>query len=1756
MVQRYAWKALCVDTSFCKRGNVRAPLACRYMYGDGLVGSVDGRVRPFDTDASGTVFGDSVGAVVLKRLSDAEADGDFVWAVLSGAAVTNDGSMKAAYTAPSASAQAQVIADAQRQAHVEPVDVTFVECHATATLLGDGIELSGLSDAFNANVEEGDDTSVQPSTTTETTSGVPPTPAQSCAGSPDSPQRATVALGSIKGNIGHANCAAGITGLIKTMLCLRHTTLVPTVHYTKANPKLQLDSAKNKCFYVNTETKHWDLPAGIPKRIAGVSSFGIGGTNCHLVLEEHTQSPVGARETMQPPSSCPLVQAAWVRALLPAFGHHHLLTFSAKSVAALKASMEQLCAYLHAAGSGVVHELAKIADVLQRGREAFQYRATVVVCDEEPVAAAVDAIQTKLASMDEAVPRAMRDPRVVLMFPGQGSQYLRMGKLLYRDVPVFARHLDECADIVRELLTVDLRGELFIEAGQESQTTFTDARIVQSSLFAIEYGVAKTLLHCGVKASMLSGHSIGEYVAAVVGDVLTVASALKMIIIRATAAKEDCLPGGMMSVTMAQADVDAFVRDFNHSAASVPGGTTPTPGTEAISVAAYNNPTHAVLAGSVAALDAAHALLSARDDADGIKIRSLHVTNAFHSPLMAPAGAKVQAFVDGTESSDRPKLGIIPVTSNVTGTWMDADVSTGAYWSQHITGPVRWVQNVETLLERSPSVFVEVGPGTTLSYFVSSTLAIRHAAGTIGTGPASTTAATGTRASPPLGTTKPPPTPTVVSTMRHVRNTDEHDVGVLLGAVGAMWERGVGVDWNTLHHNRPVARVPDLPTYAWDAVSHWTRPERSIHVAPSTAMQPGRPVTTSRASPRHKVEDYAHWLVRYAKANREPPSARDVPVILFCFTFAGGSTRAFEPWACSRTCPRWVDVVGVEAFGRGTRADDEHRRDKAEETAIVATLVRSELDKHPDAQFALCGLSMGVLMAIEVGLQLQGSEYGSRLVSLAIAGRPMPVVGETPQYDLDELNLAPKACLQSAEWENYFKPMLTADLEDDSTSSRRVAHLLANLDDDDRFTCDMLVFYGTKDTSFNEPNAEAWARVQKPSTTPPHPEHDGTPPATTMTIKCFSEGHDFIVKESLAIFDTILGSLVRTQPSSHNTLAAVQWVSHRAPRSEAALNAVIGALMEQQSQYVLRTLLPVGDTSNSANSGGASVNNNRLTTMPEPLAFPLVLTNELTAALESEVGLVVAVGLHALAAVADVARERNECWAFLQLVQTIVALDRPARMVLMCPAGLAGAMTVGASKAAALEHPDLSVTRVFYTPSVESTGGRFEHPALSGDVWRVLYAVQEGRGETDILLHDTRSVGGKRRKTSLLVPRTLPCGPHVAPAHPVATADATPAAGVLQSDEHKTYVISGGTGGVGRAVVQWLLQTNRVPAQNVVVLCRRASSERARAVAALGVRVFEVDCTDPDAVASCAELATLSNVAGVFHLAGVLEDSLISNVTPDSVEYVAKPKVVGVFSLLHLATSLAWDLDFFINFSSTSSLMGYAGQATYCAANSVLDHLATWGPGTMGDSGRAALDVDFPVVAINWGPWAEAGMAAPGTKAYVQSLRDGDYPLSNACALEQLSRVLGQLDTMPRASQQYVVCDVDWNVSPWRHQSLVQHWKQADAPRVGVPSTTKPHTSTATPSPALVPGSNSADVISVALETSTSDHGDGVEELLRGIVPVWEPSSTLTGAGLDSLDIVSLWVVSASNLCRDIHGTNIAAFSSCDPMNACSVAFG
>lgn len=845
-------------------------MSCNFSrYGEGLVGSRDGKVKPFDAHASGTVFGDSVAAVVLKRLDEAEADGDFVWGVVSGAAVTNDGRQKAAYTAPSAQAQAAAMVDALAEAQRSPRDVSYVECHATATLLGDGIELSGLAEVFST--DSGDN-------------------------------NAWCALGSIKGNIGHANCAAGMTGFIKTLLCLHHKELVPTMHYETPNPKLSLDHPTRKPFYIPEKRMDWVPSDSAPHRIAGVSSFGIGGTNCHLIVEEYPTA------TLQSPKSPQCIGN----------NRSQLLTFSAKSVVALQNTMMKTAEYLSQTKG--TQDLATIAETLHRGREEFTFRTFVVANTTEDAVKKIRAAATEV-SIDSV---AKKNARVVFMFPGQGSHYLNMARDLYSADSVFRENFEACAEEAQSLLkSLDIRQLLL----SDDAKLLEDPCAVQLAIFGTEYSMAQLLMNLGIRPTALAGHSIGEYAAAVVGGILKLSVAVRLIFTRASTVRDDCPPGGMLSVPISPEDADNFAADFNDRNSIKLSST--------LSVAAYNDPNHVALSGSTNACQQAEAELRER----GLRVRPLRVTHAFHSPLLQPAADAVLAVVNSLKGDQIPTLGDIPVTSNVTGEWMTEEVTTGEYWSEQIIGPVRWTQNVAALVRWHPECFVEVGPGTTLGYFVNSTLQSSKTDGQ------------------------------VYSTMRHAKDNETDDVCAILSAVGNLWSRGVKIDWSAFHGRERRLHDPCLPTYGWDEQSYWTAPEKSIYVDPSKR--------SGQSSGGSVSQQYVDWLVRYSPTQAVSTDPRDAPILLFCFPYAGGSSRVFEKWANKRSNPPWLDIIAVEPPQRGVRADEDVRNSGEEDVEIVVQLIRAELEANPRAKWALCGFSRGCLVAVEVAIKLISAGFVS-----------------------------------------------------------------------------------------------------------------------------------------------------------------------------------------------------------------------------------------------------------------------------------------------------------------------------------------------------------------------------------------------------------------------------------------------------------------------------------------------------------------------------------------------------------------------------------------------------------------------------------------------------------------------------------------------------------------------------------------------------------------------------------------------------------
>ena len=614
------------ETDMALAGGVslRVPQTAGYWYEEGGILSPDGHCRAFDADAGGTIFGSAVGIVVLKRLEEAIADGDTIHAVIRGSAVNNDGSAKAGFTAPSVQSQAELITEALLVADVDPRSISYVEAHGTGTNLGDPIELAALTKAYLGWTRD----------------------------------RGFCAIGSVKTNVGHLDTAAGVTGLIKTAMALEHKMIPPSLNYKTPNPEIDFD---NSSFYVNTTLREWTTTDS-PRR-AAVSSFGLGGTNCHMILEEA-------------PPVAPRVAASNRRS--------YLIPVSAKSNKAL----EQMCDALADHISQVPEtRLDDVALTYQEGRKTYPHRRLVVAGSREQ---AIDSLRGRgLSPMLTTIEESITSP-VAFLLPGQGSQFANMGADLYDAEPVFRGYVDSAADILKQTLGFDLRVKLFpARYGSESAGPELDhTSVLQPALFTLEFALAQLWQSWGVRPEFFLGHSLGEYVAATLAGVMSFEDGLQLVARRGELIGS--LPTGMMlAVPLPHHDV------------------LPLLGHE-LSIAAVNGPERTVVSGPAPAITEFEKTLAARN----VPFSRLSTSHAFHSSM-------IDAIIPEFREALRRVTLRPPQTryvSNVTGTWITATEATDPeYWVRHLLEPVRFFDGLTTLKAVPRVVLLEVGPGRVLT---------------------------------------------------------------------------------------------------------------------------------------------------------------------------------------------------------------------------------------------------------------------------------------------------------------------------------------------------------------------------------------------------------------------------------------------------------------------------------------------------------------------------------------------------------------------------------------------------------------------------------------------------------------------------------------------------------------------------------------------------------------------------------------------------------------------------------------------------------------------------------------------------------------------------------------------------------------------------------------------------------------------------------------------------------------------------------
>ena len=699
--------------------DITIPHRSGFLYQEGGTFAKDGHCRPFDAEATGTMFCDGAGIVVLKRLDDALAGGDTVYAVLRGTGKNNNGARPASFLAPSVDGQAEAIAMAQARANVPIETIRYIEAHGTGTPVGDPIEIEALTKVFQAKTSK----------------------KQFCF------------VGSIKGNIGHPTNAAGVAGLIKAALVLHHEEIPPTLHFRKSNPKIDFT---NSPFVI--ADKLIPFPRGAEARRAAVSSFGFGGTNVHAILEEAPLPRPGS-------GSRPM----------------QLIPISAKTPTALDAYGRSLADYFAGAPQNC---FADAAFTLQTGRRQMAQRRFVVAADPREAAQLLRE-PNPLRCSGKRCDR--RNPPLVFLFGGQGTQYVNMGRNLYEGEPLFRAIVDHCCEFLKPHLGRDLRELLYPQAGDEetAKISLQDTFFTQPSIFVIEYALASFWRSLGIQPSIMAGHSIGEFVAGTLASVWDLEDALRIIALRGRLMQS--LPrGAMMAVSSSVEKVGPILP-------------------ASVQVASNNSPSLCVVSGPEADVSE----LQDRLEAQGIVCRRLHTSHAFHSSMMDP-------MVEGLRSEVakvRLRAPAMNFVSTVTGRMITAAETTSpAYWAHHARATVEFSKAVQTLREQGHDLFLECGPRSTLC-----SLTRQHFS---------------------------PDRPCTAIPSLSDSHENNAEWASLLFALGSLWQNGISVDWDAFHAHEDRRRVP-LPCYPFERKSYWVDPAATV----ATALESTEPIPAAHAGP-------------------------------------------------------------------------------------------------------------------------------------------------------------------------------------------------------------------------------------------------------------------------------------------------------------------------------------------------------------------------------------------------------------------------------------------------------------------------------------------------------------------------------------------------------------------------------------------------------------------------------------------------------------------------------------------------------------------------------------------------------------------------------------------------------------------------------------------------------------------------------------------------------------------------------------------
>ncbi|MEU4898885.1 SDR family NAD(P)-dependent oxidoreductase, partial [Streptomyces sp. NPDC044780] len=1435
----------------------------------------DGRCKAFSADADGTAFSEGVGLVLLERLSDARRHGHRVLALIRGSAINQDGASNG-LTAPNGPSQQRVILQALANARLSPAEVDAVEAHGTGTRLGDPIEAQALLTTYGR----------------------------------DRPEDRPLWLGSVKSNIGHTQGAAGVAGVIKMIMAMRYETLPATLHVKRPTPHVEWGTGAVRLL---TEAVGW--PRGERPRRAAVSSFGISGTNAHLLLEQapadeppapdRTPGPTAAG-IAPPVDTAPPVGTAPPLGTAPPPGRRVVpWVVSARTGQALQDQAEALAAHLTA------HPGLPMTDVgwsLARTRSAFEHRAVAIGDSHDELLAAVRALADGRSHPGlTRTTAATRSGGTALMFTGQGSQRPGTGRGLYDAYPVYAEAFDAVCDALDTHLERPLKSVAFGDDAEELDRT----AFAQPALFAVEVALFRLVESFGLTPSFLTGHSVGELVAAHVAGVLSLPDACALVAARGRLMQALPSGGAMAAVEATEEQVVPLLAGRE----------------DRVALAAVNGPTSVVVSGAAGTVDEIARTLKER----GHRTKRLRVSHAFHSPLLDPM---LDDFRDvARRLTYHPPR--IPVISGVTGRQADPEqLRDPEYWVRHVRRPVRFHDGLRTLHGEGVTRYLELGPDAVLTTMAQDALA---------------TGAPGAQDT----SDAPDPAPVFATALRPGRDEPR----TLLTALALTHIDGATVDFAAALPE-DAGRV-DLPTYRFQRQRYWrpapnaTADVRAVglgttdHPLLQAAVETpdGGLLLTGRLSP------HTHsWLADHTIADSVPlPGTALLELVLLAAAHTG--RELIEDLTLET--PLILPASGAVRIQLAVTAPDETGR----RTVTIASRPADDGDDGPDTAAAWRHHATGVL-----------ADAATPPPAAEPPTTAWPPAGAVP---VDLADLYERLTAQGYAYGPAFRGLHTAwRLGEEMFAEVRLAP-------ERRGEADAYGVHPALLDSALHPVEELFHGGRVP---------DG--PETTVRLP-FSFG-------GVRLFTPGATRLrVRITPTAPDTVAL------RLTDDQGAPVATIDSLGLRE--------VPA-DRWRSARSATADAPLYRLDWQPYPVSAEAAAPTArwvLVGAREPDLGLPAHPDLAALRAALDdgepvpdvvvlacpgapdtsaddpdqtPARVRAAVHPVLGALRTWLTDQRfsGARLVIAtrgavatgpgdAPADLATAPVWGLVRAAQAEHPQ----RVWLLDLDDDTASR--------DALRTALPAAMAAAESELAV----------RAGTAYVPRLVRVRPD----------RDTPARAL---DPDGTALITGGTGALGRLVARHLVTAHGV--RHLLLVSRRggitedidAFADELTSLGAADVRVTACDAADPEALAAL--LATLPEahpLTAVVHAAGVLDDGVVTSMTPEQLDTVLAPKLDAAWHLHRLTRTM--DPAAFVMFSSAAAIMGNGGQANYAAANMFLNALAEHRHA----EGRASH-------ALAWGLLASAGgMTGHLDDADLARMaRSGIAPVSNEQALTLLDTAL------------------------------------------------------------------------------------------------------------------------------------------------------